>query len=941
MFLLLSQSNPYFEERNNNQNNQMAHKDLEGIEIDLKDRFKEQDKIIKFHHFDELSYETKEELISSEEEISSGEDSSQNNSSSLISLNSENKLKNKIKEKRSIALKKEDQLKLYKQNKLSRFKFLIKIFDLLGIFIIIITHVLSQIEDDEFYLYNRELRISGSILVNYLYSSDNNNITWNEVFDDNRINLKKILFLCLENENESLHKKFPKKIVEYINKNDNIKNLHEMNNSQILEAYDISQSSFGYETNNLPDNNNQENEQDNLNNNILSYSNFDFDLKISELSNRLRIVILILTIIVFLLFFISWYFQYYIEEKLDIVIKDLNKENKPDNEETKDNNMSQNNNNGYKKTPHFYNSIYFLYVILELLILAVIPYPGENYKFMIRYSKRITIYPFTSLFNAILTFKILFIFKLLNIYSLYRKPTQEKILIKNGLQTNFIFDLKAYHKKYPLYSLIIIFILTIYIFGNLLRYFEMYFWEGFSQNRQLWNYRWNSYWCVFISMTTVAFGDLYPKTHIGRILIIIATIIGIYFIFMSMTLVTQKSILSDTELKAYKLINRLRYRTLLKDVNANIIYHSLKMIQLRKKFKKKNINNQRIYEMEFDIEKKAIFNEIERYKIFNENLKTSDKVQTKDQLIDILEQIEKNIFDIEEELIILEKINTSFQGFKNTQHLMLKYLKANVLNTQFLYEILQRNYKIYGVLGMEQSVAEKEKHKLQQEIDSLYNTYHENEKVLMKNKENEKEKEKENNDNDNINNFFDLKRNSVKVKKKNTIYILNDRNEGHSNKNDIFNWERFFLPLSSQGMVGKKKKLKRLSNASVSKIKRGNGSGVWSTNSTMILDGKKVFPEDLYSRELQKYNVDQNDYSKYFYPVFFQRNNNHNSNHLNDEKNLIQNVIMRNSPKTLSSIKVMKSIKSKLDKIIQKYNESSGDSSSNSMDENKEVENAD
>ena len=44
MFLLLSQSNPYFEETNNNQNNQMAHKDLEGIEIDLKDRYKEQEK---------------------------------------------------------------------------------------------------------------------------------------------------------------------------------------------------------------------------------------------------------------------------------------------------------------------------------------------------------------------------------------------------------------------------------------------------------------------------------------------------------------------------------------------------------------------------------------------------------------------------------------------------------------------------------------------------------------------------------------------------------------------------------------------------------------------------------------------------------------------------------------------------------------------------------
>ena len=938
MFLLLSQSNPYFEERNNNQNNQMAHKDLEGIEIDLKDRFKEQDKIIKFHHFDDMSLETKEELISSAEEDESGDDSSQNNSSSLISLNSENKINKKLKEKKSLTLKKEDQLKMYRQTRMDRFKLLIKIFDLVAILIMIITHVLSQIEDEEYYLSNREVRIAGSILFNYLYRSDNNSATWNEVFDDSRLNLKKIFFLCLEKENETLHRKYPKKISDYMYSK-GITNFHEMNNFQILEAYSISKTTYGYDLDSREMSDGGSNQNNNLNDSTLSYENFNIDLKVSELSNRLRIAILVLTIAAFCLFFISWYLQYYLEEKLDLMIGELNKESKQDNEETKDNNMGANNDGGYKKIPHFYNSIYFLYLILELIILAVIPYPGENFKFIVKYSKRAIIYPFSSLFNAILTLRILFILKLINIYSLYRKPTQEKILLKNGIKPNFIFDLKAYHKKYPFYSLVIIFVLIVYIFGNLLRYFEMYYWEGATQYRQFWNYRWNSFWCVFISMTTVAFGDLYPSTHIGRILIIIATIIGIYFIFMSMTLITQKSILSDTELKAYKLINRLRFRTLLKDVNANIIYHSLKMIQLRKKFKKKDINNQKIYEMEFDLEKKAILNEIENYKIFNEQLKASDKVQTKDQLIDILEQIEKNIYDIEEELIILEKINTSFQGFKNTQLLMIKYLKSNILNTQFIYDILQRNHKIYGVLGMDQNVAEKEKHKLQQEIDILYNNYHEAEKALIKNSENNKDINN-NENNDNVNDFFGVKRNSVKMKKKNTIYILNERNDSHANKNDMFNWEKFFLPLSAQNLVGKKKKIKRLSNASVSKIKRGNGSGVWSTNSTIIGDGRRIYPEDLYARELQKYNVDQNDFSKYFYSVFFQRNNNHNINHLNDEKNLIQNVIMRNYPKTLSSIKVMKNIKSKLDKIIQKYKESSGDSSSNSMDENKEVENA-
>lgn len=936
MFLLLSQSNPYFEETNNNQNNQMAHKDLEGIEIDLKDRYKEQEKIIKFHHSEDNSFEVKEELVTSEDDEESVGDSSQNNSSSLISINSESKINKKLKEKRSITLKKEDQMKLYKNTKFSRFKFLSKIFDLAGIIIIIFTHILIQIEDDEFYSYNRETRISGSILLNYLYTNDSNNITWDDVFNDERLNLKKIFFICLENENETLHKKYPKKIKEYMDKN-NIQNFHNMTNAQILEAYEISKNTFGYESNER-NTNGQTSQATNRNDDILTYSNYNFDLEISDLSNKFRITILILTIIAFLLFFISWYLQFYVEEEMDKMQKQLNKEVKPENEETKDNSLAPNNNSNNFKKRHFYNSIYFFYVILELIILAVIPYPGETFKFIIKYPNRILIYPFSSLFNAISSFRILFVLKLLNIYSLYRKPAEEKILIKNGIMPNFLFDLKAYHKKYPLYTLLILFIATIYIFGLLLRYFEMYYWEGATQYRQLWNYRWNSFWCVFISMTTVAFGDLFPKTYIGRIIIIFATVIGIYFIFMTMTLISQKSILSDTELKAYKLINRLIYRNLLRDVNASIIYHSLKMIQLRKKFKKKNIDNQKSYEFEFNAEKKMILDQIELYKIYNEKLKRSDKVQTKDQLIDILEQIEKNIFDIEEQLIILEKINTSFQGFKNAQSLMLKYLKSNILNTQFIYEILQRNHKIYGVLGMDQNLAEKEKHKLRQEIDVLYTNYHENEKNLTKNKENENN---ENKDYRNLNG--DKKRTSIKLnKKKNTLYILNERNERNIHS-DVFNWEKFFLPLSAQNIIGKKRKLKRLSNASVSKIKRGNGSGVWSTNSTIMGDGRRIFPEDLYARELQKYNVDQNDFSQYFYSVFFQRNPHHHHHHsfINDEKTFIQNVIMRHSPKTPSSIKVMKNIKNKLDKYLKKYMSSSSDSESNSMDENKEVDNVD
>ena len=918
MFLLLSRNNPYLEELNGNSNNQMAQKDLEGIEIDLKNRFKDQEKNFKMRHYHENSLESQDELISEDED--SNDNSSANNSSSLISLNSDSKIKNIKEENKIAAVNKEEQEKL---DKLRHLKNLGKLMDLIGTIILLMTHVLSQFEDDEYYNYNKELRISGSLLINHLYTNTGN-ITWSKVFNEKDINLRKFFHYCLENENKSMHTNYPKKIREYMARN-NFTNFHDLTNLQILEANGITPSTFGME-----------------NENNLVYSNFRIKLELSKTANNLRIINLVLTIIGFLLYFSSWYLQYFKDEKLENELLSSKKENQEDKEETKnnENSVANINNNDIQKIKRFYNSNYFLYVILDFIFLALMAYPNESHTFIIKQANNVIIYPLSSLFNAFLSFRVFLLFKLINIYSLYRTPKFEKILLKNSVSPDFLFNLKAYQKKYPLFSLIFIFILTIYAFGLFVRYFEMYLWEGVIVSRQLWNYRWNAFWCLFISMTTVAFGDFYPKTHIGRTLIIIATIIGIYFISMTMKFITQKSILTNMEQKAYKLITRLRHRAQLKDVNANIIYHSLKMIQLRKNYKKKRINNNaKDFDLEFNSEKKEILEQIEEYKIFTEKLKTCDKIQTKDQLIDILEQIEKNISDIETELDILEKMNISFSGYKNTQLLMIKFLKKSILNTQFIYEILQRNPKIFGVLGLDINNLEKDKHKLQQQIDNLYTNYQE------ANTESDK-KEPDNNESK-----LNLERKSLSPfmamhnrnnKGKTNIYAINNNNERNNQgaKKDQFNWEKFFTPISIAQNTGHKgKKNKRLSNASdISKFKKINESGLGSASSTMIGNGKKIQTEDLYSRELQKYTVEQNDFTDYFYSVFFEKNTENSKGN----ENMIQNVIMRNSPKTLSSIKVMKSIKNKIDAIMKQKNRNNTENSSfNSMTELKDEDNDD
>ena len=78
--------------------------------------------------------------------------------------------------------------------------------------------------------------------------------------------------------------------------------------------------------------------------------------------------------------------------------------------------------------------------------------------------------------------------------------------------------------------------------------------------------RWNAIWYFFVSMFTLGHADFFPKIHFGRILIIFTCIIGIYFVFMMMIFMNQKSILTEKEQKAYKLIIRLKIRNQLKDI---------------------------------------------------------------------------------------------------------------------------------------------------------------------------------------------------------------------------------------------------------------------------------------------------------------------------------------------------------------------------------------
>ena len=647
MYLLLSRNNPYLEELNRTPQGQTLQKDFDGMEIDLKNRFKSKNLDMK----DNYMTNNYSEVISDYDEDTSNGDSLSFISSKLKSSNieiNEEEFETKKKEKTFI-----------------HFKYYIHLLNIIASILIIISQIFCHIENDNYFFDNKYIRKIGALILNKFNFDEPNKLrAWKNLFEDKNINLT----LITESKGNTL----PTIITHYIFNNFTFS---EINNYDILMAHNISLFTYRIDYS-------------------FNYKDTEINLVISKSNNKLRYLILSLSLVSILFLSASRYLSFFRENK---VLKD-------------------------NSTP-FYKSKYCLMLFFEVIYLLVFQYPYLNYIWINHQLDRLMILPLSSLLSAFANFRALYFFQLINSLSIYDSVLSEKILDKFYLSTNLFFTMKAYQKSNPFISLIFLFAISCLCFSLCIRIFEMYYWETYDVITQDWTFIWNALWCVFVSMTTVGYGDFYPKTHFGRILVIISCSVGIYFISMMMIFLTQKSILSESELKSYKLITRLKIRNELKDIYSNIIFHGIKMFIIQNRYINDNISQKR-YEMEYNYEKRNVNLMIEECRFLSEKLKSFDIIPTKDQLYDIAERILEDIKCINNEVNILKKLNSSFLGYTDTQVVMIKYLKKCIQNTKLMLDLIEKKPNDFGLL------AEINKNNLMNGMKKIYDE-HRNENINM------------------------------------------------------------------------------------------------------------------------------------------------------------------------------------------------------------------
>lgn len=132
----------------------------------------------------------------------------------------------------------------------------------------------------------------------------------------------------------------------------------------------------------------------------------------------------------------------------------------------------------------------------------------------------------------------------------WTEPKAQRCCAIFGVEASTLFGLKALMKEAPINVVVSSFIFSLIQLSLSLQIFERELDQEFSNiTLNMWN--------IIITMTTVGYGDFYPKTNFGRFVGVITAFWGVFFVSLFVVALTNTLELEDAESRAFILLRRL------------------------------------------------------------------------------------------------------------------------------------------------------------------------------------------------------------------------------------------------------------------------------------------------------------------------------------------------------------------------------------------------
>lgn len=183
--------------------------------------------------------------------------------------------------------------------------------------------------------------------------------------------------------------------------------------------------------------------------------------------------------------------------------------------------------NRYTKYDTLINTGIWKFLTIELILNSFAPYPFLKslvYKETSYYYNIVIEYKINDILLMVMFLRLYIIANFLLTFTLFRTARAQRICTQFSCQADSLFAIKSLMKQRPWTILTLLLPTTTLIFGYLLRYFESPLNEISGQNYGLIS---TCMWNVIITMSSVGFGDIFPKSMFGRVTGVVIALWGV------------------------------------------------------------------------------------------------------------------------------------------------------------------------------------------------------------------------------------------------------------------------------------------------------------------------------------------------------------------------------------------------------------------------------
>lgn len=226
----------------------------------------------------------------------------------------------------------------------------------------------------------------------------------------------------------------------------------------------------------------------------------------------------------------------------------------------------------YSKYDTMVNTGLYKYLIVEIVINSITPFPfiyDVNYTESYSDFDTKVKYRVNDIFLLIMCLcRTYLIIRAILTLSNFMDTRSQRVCAMSGTSASFMFSVKSLMKKKPYSVLLTSLVVSVALFGFVLRIFERPLSAASGQDFNSIN---NAFWVTLITMTTVGYGDFFPKSNIGRFVGILIAFWGVAFVSLFVVTLTNLLLFENGEEKSFILLQRLKSKDALKKEAVNVI----------------------------------------------------------------------------------------------------------------------------------------------------------------------------------------------------------------------------------------------------------------------------------------------------------------------------------------------------------------------------------